>query len=450
MGQLQTPAPPPSIILTAVDRLVASNADGGLSPLAEHIILFGEDAGKNLGDVDDIIVLGAFGLDAGLGDVRLVGTIGIGRNVFSALTTGTNNSDATGGNVGIGRNVGALAQFMTNCVVVGCEALANMVGSTVNSGPERSVIIGNEAVERIAGSSQFTGNVMIGWRVFRGPVTLPTTVAANANVFVGDQIARDAVIGLISNTVVGAAAGVGLASGGLNPPQSNVVVGASGATFLVNGAQNVYVGSITGPGAGGVGEQDRAVAVGFNINCYGPKHTIIGTQAVANQGFGVVGSHSIIIGYQAGVTMANNLSHVVAIETFETSGAVQRGALYGYMDTGSIILGKSQQGVDRPTVANFGTQNVKLLNGTQAAAAPVGGGQFFVVGGELFWHSSAGNVIPLSNSVGFTVATLPAAPSQGSRAYVTDALAPAFLAAVVGGGAVVTPVFFDGAAWVAG
>lgn len=47
----------------------------------------------------------------------------------------------------------------------------------------------------------------------------------------------------------------------------------------------------------------------------------------------------------------------------------------------------------------------------------------------------------------FTVATLPAGV-RGDIAYVTDALAPAFLAIVAGGGAVVTPVFYNGANWV--
>lgn len=48
----------------------------------------------------------------------------------------------------------------------------------------------------------------------------------------------------------------------------------------------------------------------------------------------------------------------------------------------------------------------------------------------------------------YTVATLPAG-GQGDTAFVTDALAPAFLTAVVGGGAVVAPVFYDGTNWVA-
>ncbi len=50
---------------------------------------------------------------------------------------------------------------------------------------------------------------------------------------------------------------------------------------------------------------------------------------------------------------------------------------------------------------------------------------------------------------GYTVATLPAG-TVGDTAYVTNALAPAFGAAVVGGGAVTIPVFFDGANWIVG
>lgn len=48
---------------------------------------------------------------------------------------------------------------------------------------------------------------------------------------------------------------------------------------------------------------------------------------------------------------------------------------------------------------------------------------------------------------GYTVATLPSG-TVGDNAYVTDALAPTFLATVVGGGAIVTPVFYNGSAWV--
>lgn len=52
------------------------------------------------------------------------------------------------------------------------------------------------------------------------------------------------------------------------------------------------------------------------------------------------------------------------------------------------------------------------------------------------------------NLKGYTVATLPTGVT-GDVAYVTDALAPAFLVTVAGGGAVVTPVFYNGTNWVA-
>ena len=50
-------------------------------------------------------------------------------------------------------------------------------------------------------------------------------------------------------------------------------------------------------------------------------------------------------------------------------------------------------------------------------------------------------------SAGYTVATMPAGV-LGMRAYVTDALAPAYLALAVGGGSIVTPVFYNGSQWV--
>lgn len=48
---------------------------------------------------------------------------------------------------------------------------------------------------------------------------------------------------------------------------------------------------------------------------------------------------------------------------------------------------------------------------------------------------------------GYTVATLPSGVT-GDTAYVTDALLPAFLAIVSGGGAIVTKVFYNGSNWV--
>jgi len=54
---------------------------------------------------------------------------------------------------------------------------------------------------------------------------------------------------------------------------------------------------------------------------------------------------------------------------------------------------------------------------------------------------------PLVISPGYTVATLPTGV-VGMRAYVTNALAPAYGVTVVGGGAVTIPVFYNGTNWI--
>ena len=64
--------------------------------------------------------------------------------------------------------------------------------------------------------------------------------------------------------------------------------------------------------------------------------------------------------------------------------------------------------------------------------------------------STASGVIPALTV--YTVATLPSAATSGvgARAFVSDALAPAFGSTVITGGAVKVPVYSDGTAWKVG
>jgi len=86
-----------------------------------------------------------------------------------------------------------------------------------------------------------------------------------------------------------------------------------------------------------------------------------------------------------------------------------------------------------------------------------------IVGGEAVRINASGNLLVGTtidrgtltvngtiNTLGYTVATLPTAGVAGRRAYVTNALAPTFGAAVAGGGAIVIPVFDNGASWIVG
>jgi hypothetical protein len=77
---------------------------------------------------------------------------------------------------------------------------------------------------------------------------------------------------------------------------------------------------------------------------------------------------------------------------------------------------------------------------------------------RLFFNALQGNLTQLASTAiipattNYTVATLPSAADSGSgaRAFVSDALTPAFGATVVGGGAVAVPVYSDGTNWQVG
>ena len=104
------------------------------------------------------------------------------------------------------------------------------------------------------------------------------------------------------------------------------------------------------------------------------------------------------------------------------------------------------------SVGGTGTINGITLSGTVTSTGNL------TLGGTLSGvdlTTQVSNILPVANGgtgtgVAYTVATLPAAGVQGRRAWVTDALAPVFLAAPVGAGAVVCPVFDNGTAWVVG
>jgi hypothetical protein len=102
------------------------------------------------------------------------------------------------------------------------------------------------------------------------------------------------------------------------------------------------------------------------------------------------------------------------------------------------------------SVSGTGTVNGITLSGTVTSSGSL------TLGGTLSGVSlttQVSGILPVANGgtgagVAYTVATLPAAGTQGRRAWVTNALAPTFLAAPVGGGTVVCPVFDNGTAWV--
>jgi len=107
-----------------------------------------------------------------------------------------------------------------------------------------------------------------------------------------------------------------------------------------------------------------------------------------------------------------------------------------------------------PSINQSGTAGYTAFNINVTETATGSGAKNLLrlaVGGtERFSVSNVGIAVfgAQARLKGYTVATLPAG-TQGDLAFVTDALAPSYNTAVVGGGAVVTKVFYNGTAWVA-
>ena len=71
---------------------------------------------------------------------------------------------------------------------------------------------------------------------------------------------------------------------------------------------------------------------------------------------------------------------------------------------------------------------------------------------RLYFNQTQATLGQLAATTNYLVADLPSAivSGSGARAFVTDATAPTFGSAVVGGGAVATPVYSNGTNWIVG
>ncbi len=121
-----------------------------------------------------------------------------------------------------------------------------------------------------------------------------------------------------------------------------------------------------------------------------------------------------------------------------------------------------QMGQDHATAPTAQTIKAHDVTTGTGASLTIAGGKGSVAGGAVIIATSVTNgapatavtidaaqVVNLSKPLrlkNYTVATLPAG-TQGDYCYVTDATAPTYGATVAGGGAVVTPVFYDGTNW---
>lgn len=205
---------------------------------------------------------------------------------------------------------------------------------------------------------------------------------------------------------------------------------------------------------GGTG---KAVAISVNNNTFGsgtPKIMVastalrVGLGGIITNGATAAGAMLILDDTIASGTLVASTENILANFVLSLSLVFPTGALA----TQRAML------IQAPTYAFVGASTITNATTLEISGAPVAGTNATITT-ALAFRVAAGNsafagsvLMTGATSVvrlkGYTVATLPAG-TQGDTAFVTDALAPAFLTAVVGGGAVVSTVFHNGTNWVA-
>lgn len=123
-----------------------------------------------------------------------------------------------------------------------------------------------------------------------------------------------------------------------------------------------------------------------------------------------------------------------------SSAVPAQGAMF---DAQNLANGSNMFFFDAPT-GWTGQYFAANLNGVQKFGVSEAGNASYAGTLSVTGVSTFGAPVKLK---GYTVATLPAGVT-GYVAYCTDLLAPTFLTAATGGGAVVGPVFYNGANWV--
>ncbi len=147
-----------------------------------------------------------------------------------------------------------------------------------------------------------------------------------------------------------------------------------------------------------------------------------------------------------GLLGAGHLSMTVAlgVATPTSSATIPSADLSGALPA---ISGAALTGLTQAQVSGSAPLASPTFTGVPAAPTAAPATSTTQLATTAFVAAAARTLVAPVTLKGYTVATLPAGV-VGDLAYATDLLLPAFLAAAVGGGAVVGPVFFNGGVWV--
>jgi len=169
-------------------------------------------------------------------------------------------------------------------------------------------------------------------------------------------------------------------------------------------------------------------------------------------------AHAVVDGkIDFGVSVANTLSVLapnIVLETDASAPSLGIGLVDGSgvglaieTSNGGPLLVRASGGGASLTINTSGSGGGAINIDSDGALG------LSAAGGDVHISPGTGNCVidgPVVPGIVYSVAgtPLPVAPPLGSRAVVSDATAPTFLGAYVGGGAVVAPVLWNGTIWV--
>lgn len=408
------------------DQIIGINA--GKLATGARIFLAGKSAGNN-STVSDLIIIGDLAGSAGITDPNAQFSIIIGSGSAKAVTNFSAAGQLVPGElIVLGSNSMPLLIGGSASILVGSGILANativnpnvigsniLMGHNILSGPTaianvigRNVVIGNNALVGAAGNFNPFENVIIG-DAAGGAIT---GVNLGANVFIGQAVAFQAGNNVINNVVIGQGSAPNLAVGS----SQNSILGAT--VTLSGGSNSTVVGSLNAVSA------SNNTLLGSNIN------------AQTN----VAGQANIYIGFNVGAgpvveePIGNTNILMVGIGNGQAT-AVEKMMIYGNIAAGNFVLGNSTRNVNRDMV---GTNTLKIINGTSGGAtAPIGGGYFYVLAGDLHFVDSANLDTTLSGNVNL--------PAPAAGATLTTAGNVVFNAPTAGDTLTVAPSVGTGA-----
>ena len=251
-----------------------------------------------------------------------------------------------------------------------------------------------------------------------------------------------------------------------SPQISNT--GAGGASSTT--ATGIYIQPVIS--SSGSSAVISATGISSNIFRYSPTDTsvsfgsLIGMQCQVNQfptlpstvvSTNLVAFNSFVFNNQGTVTNAYNFRKSLSLATTSSvSNTCFITNYYGYAAL-SVTVGTASASIG--TLTNY--YCVYLVNPTINATGTITN-RWAIYSADTATSYLAGSlgigtttpagkldVAGTIKTLGYTVATLPTG-TVGMQAYATDALTPVFGSTVVGGGAVVIPVFYNGSNWIVG